>query len=69
MKLTGIVLMAANLAGLGSSVMKSVVRTVRRGYVIETTALAPPGALMGIQDLFVVKVRSRFNVFFSKIDY
>lgn len=55
MNLTGIVLMAAQLDGLGNSVMTCVARTVRRGYVIETMPLAPTAVLMGIPDLCVVK--------------
>ena len=64
MKPTEIVLMAVKVVGLGNGVMTSVVRTVSRGYVIETTAPAPPGVLTDIQDPCVVKVRSRFNVVF-----
>lgn len=55
MKLTGIASMDAKLGGLENSVMASVVRTVRRRYVIETMPLAPTGVLMGILDLCVVK--------------
>lgn len=55
MKLTGIVSMDAKLAGLENSVMASVVRTVRKGYVIEAMPLAPTDVLTGILDLCVVK--------------